>query len=212
MIGFYDYTVLLTYMGFISGIVGITLAINGHIFPAIFCLMFSGLCDMFDGRVARTKKKRTAEERHFGIQLDSLSDLVCFGVLPSIIGYSLALKDTFLPFDYRYLLPVVVFFPLAALIRLAYFNVLEITRNSNTPVKVYTGLPVTSSALIFPFLYIFRKYIGKYFPIAYAVVMLIVGILFITKIKIKKQGLKTMIFLILIGVIEIMFIIATKCL
>ena len=183
MIGFYDYTVLLTYMGFISGIVGITLAINGHIFPAIFCLMFSGLCDMFDGRVARTKKKRTAEERHFGIQLDSLSDLVCFGVLPSIIGYSLALKDTFLPFDYRYLLPVVAFFPLAALIRLAYFNVLEITRNSNTPVKVYTGLPVTSSALIFPFLYIFRKYIGKYFPIAYAVVMLIVGILFITKIK-----------------------------
>ncbi|MCI7083543.1 MAG: CDP-alcohol phosphatidyltransferase family protein [Tenericutes bacterium] len=212
MIGFYDYTVLLTYMGFISGIVGITLAINGHIFPAIFCLMFSGLCDMFDGRVARTKKKRTAEERHFGIQLDSLSDLVCFGVLPSIIGYSLALKDTFLPFDYRYLLPVVAFFPLAALIRLAYFNVLEITRNSNTPVKVYTGLPVTSSALIFPFLYIFRKYIGKYFPIAYAVVMLIVGILFITKIKIKKPGLKTMIFLILIGVIEIMFIIATKCL
>ena len=212
MIGFYDYTVLLTYMGFISGIVGITLAINGHIFPVIFCLMFSGLCDMFDGRVARTKKKRTAEERHFGIQLDSLSDLVCFGVLPSIIGYSLALKDTFLPFDYRYLLPVVAFFPLAALIRLAYFNVLEITRNSNTPVKVYTGLPVTSSALIFPFLYIFRKYIGKYFPIAYAVVMLIVGILFITKIKIKKPGLKTMIFLILIGVIEIMFIIATKCL
>lgn len=212
MIGFYDYTVLLTYMGFISGIVGITLAINGHIFPAIFCLMFSGLCDMFDGRVARTKKKRTAEERQFGIQLDSLSDLVCFGVLPSIIGYSLALKDTFLPFDYRYLLPVVAFFPLAALIRLAYFNVLEITRNSNTPVKVYTGLPVTSSALIFPFLYIFRKYIGKYFPIAYAVVMLIVGILFITKIKIKKPGLKTMIFLILIGVIEIMFIIATKCL
>ncbi len=212
MIGFYDYTVLLTYMGFISGIVGITLAINGHIFPAIFCLMFSGLCDMFDGRVARTKKKRTAEERHFGIQLDSLSDLVCFGVLPSIIGYSLALKDTFLPFDYRYLLPVVAFFPLAALIRLAYFNVLEITRNSNTPVKVYTGLPVTSSALIFPFLYIFRKYIGKYFPIAYAAVMLIVGILFITKIKIKKPGLKTMIFLILIGVIEIMFIIATKCL
>ena len=212
MIGFYDYTVLLTYMGFISGIVGTTLAINGHIFPAIFCLMFSGLCDMFDGRVARKKKKRTAEERHFGIQLDSLSDLVCFGVLPSIIGYSLALKDTFLPFDYRYLLPVVAFFPLAALIRLAYFNVLEITRNSNTPVKVYTGLPVTSSALIFPFLYIFRKYIGKYFPIAYAVVMLIVGILFITKIKIKKPGLKTMIFLILIGVIEIMFIIASKCL
>lgn len=212
MIGFYDYTVLLTYIGFISGMVGITFAINGHIFPAIICLMFSGLCDMFDGRVARTKKKRTTEERHFGIQLDSLSDLVCFGVLPSIIGYSLLTNDNFLFCDYKYLLPIVILFPLAALIRLAYFNVLEITRNSNTPVKEYTGLPVTSSALIFPFLYIFRKLIGKFFPASYAIVMLLVGILFITKIKIKKPSLKVMIFLILIGVIEIMFIIATKCL
>ena len=212
MIGFYDYTVLLTYMGFIFGMSGIILAINGQIFPAIICLMFSGLCDMFDGRVARTKKKRTTEERQFGIQLDSLSDLVCFGVLPSIIGYNLALNDAWLTFDYKYLLPIMILFPLAALIRLAYFNVLEITRNSSTPVKEYTGLPVTSSALIFPFLYIFRKMIGKYFPLAYAGVMLLVGILFISKIKIKKPSLKVMILFILIGVIEILFIIATRLL
>ena len=212
MIGFYDYTVLLTYMGFIFGMSGIILAINGQIFPAIICLMFSGLCDMFDGRVARTKKKRTTEERQFGIQLDSLSDLVCFGVLPSIIGYNLALNDAWLTFDYKYLLPIMILFPLAALIRLAYFNVLEITRNSSKPVKEYTGLTVTSSALIFPFLYIFRKMIGKYFPLAYAGVMLLVGILFISKIKIKKPSLKVMILFILIGVIEILFIIATRLL
>ena len=77
MIGFYDYTVILTYLGFASGVFGILCAIKDpkHLFPAIFCLMFSGLCDMFDGKVARTKKKRTTEEKHFGIQLDSLSDL-----------------------------------------------------------------------------------------------------------------------------------------
>lgn len=57
MIGFYDYTVLLTYLGFASSMTGIFLAITGNIFPAILCLMFSGLCDMFDGKVARTKKK-----------------------------------------------------------------------------------------------------------------------------------------------------------
>ena len=96
MIGFYDYTVLLTYMGFIFGMSGIILAINGQIFPAIICLMFSGLCDMFDGRVARTKKKRTTEERQFGIQLDSLSDLVCFGVLPSIIGNNIIIGSKYL--------------------------------------------------------------------------------------------------------------------
>lgn len=199
MIGIYDYTVLLTYIGFASGIIGIINAFNGNIFYAIVCLMFSGLCDMFDGRVARTKKKRTIEERHFGVQLDSLSDVVCFGVLPSVIGYSLGINN---PFS----LVLIVFFPLAALIRLAWFNVLEITRNSSTPVKEYTGLPVTSSALIFPFIYIFKKILKSNFIYLYAIVLLIVGILFISKIKIKKPSFKVMIGFIVIGIIELIFI------
>ena len=203
MIGFYDYTVILTYLGFSSGMIGIFLAITGNTFWAVMCLMFSGLCDMFDGRVARTKKKRTNEERHFGIQLDSLSDLVCFGVLPAIIGYSLGIKNT-------YLIPLIVIYPLAALIRLAYFNVLEITRNSSTPVKEYTGLPVTSSALIFPFLYIFRKFLGEYFVLIYGIVLFVVAVLFISKIKIKKPGIKVMIGFIVVGVIEILLILAGK--
>ena len=124
MIGFYDYTVVLTYLGFASGLLGVLCAIRNpeHLLPAIICLMFSGLCDMFDGKVARTKKRRTTEEKHFGIQLDSLSDLVCFGVLPAVIGYRLGMDKSFL-------LPIVIFYPLAALIRLAYFNVLEIVKN-----------------------------------------------------------------------------------
>ena len=203
MIGFYDYTVILTYLGFSSGMIGIFLAITGNAFWAVMCLMFSGLCDMFDGRVARTKKKRTNEERHFGIQLDSLSDLVCFGVLPAIIGYSLGIKNT-------YLIPLIIVYPIAALIRLAYFNVLEITRNSSTPVKEYTGLPVTSSALIFPFLYIFRKFLGKYFVLIYGIVLFVVAVLFISKIKIKKPGIKVMIGFIVVGVIEILLILAGK--
>lgn len=200
MIGFYDYTVLLTYLGFASGIMGIYLSILGNPFAAIICLMFSGLCDMFDGKVARTKKRRTVEERNFGVQLDSLSDLVCFGVLPALIGHSLGIKHTVL-------VPLLVFYPLAALIRLAYFNMLEVIRNSSQPVKVYTGLPVTSSALIFPFLYIFKRFIGVYFPYVYGAVLFIVGVLFITKIKIKKPGIKMMILFIIIGVVEVLLII-----
>lgn len=203
MIGFYDYTVVLTYLGFSSGMIGIFLAITGNTFWAVMCLMFSGLCDMFDGKVARTKKKRTIEERHFGVQLDSLSDLVCFGVLPAVIGYSLGIKST-------YLVPLIIIYPLAALIRLAYFNVLEITRNSNTPVKEYTGLPVTSSALLFPFLYIFRKFLGNYFVLVYGILLFVVAVLFVSKIKIKKPGIKVMITFIIIGVIEILLILAGK--
>lgn len=205
MIGFYDYTVLLTYLGFASGMFGIYLSIMGDPFKAILCLMFSGLCDMFDGKVARTKKKRTVEERNFGVQLDSLSDLVCFGVLPALIGYSLGIKHT-------YLVPLVIFYPLAALIRLAYFNMLETIRNSSTPVKEYTGLPVTSAALIFPFIYIFKKLLKAYFPLVYGILLFIVGVLFISKIKIKKPSLKVMIAFIIIGIIEILLILTVKSL
>lgn len=203
MIGVYDYTVILTYLGFASGVFGIINACEGKIFPAIFCLMFAGLCDMFDGKVARTKKKRTVEEKHFGIQLDSLSDLVCFGVLPAMIGYKLGIDKSFM-------LPLIILFPLAALIRLAWFNVLEITRNSDSPVKEYTGLPVTSSALIFPFVYIFKNLLGKYFVLLYGVCLLVVGILFVSKIKIKKPRTKTMILFIIVGVLEILLIITVK--
>ena len=117
-----------------------------------------------------------------------------------MIGYSLGVKSSLL-------VPLLIFYPLAALIRLAYFNMLEVIRNSSTPVKQYTGLPVTSAALIFPFIYIFKKFIGTYFPYVYAGMLLVVGILFITKIKIKKPGIKVMILFIIIGVIEVLLII-----
>ena len=44
---------------------------------------------MFDGKVARTKKDRTDFEKDNGIQLDSLSDLLAFGLLPAAIGFRL---------------------------------------------------------------------------------------------------------------------------
>lgn len=210
MIGVYDYTVLLTYLGFASGITGIIEAFNGRIFPALLCLMFAGLCDMFDGKVARTKKKRTVEERNFGVQLDSLSDLVCFGVLPAVIGYALTQQEGAIAISKILVKPLLVLFPLGGLIRLAWFNVLEITRNSNTPVKEYTGLPITSSALIFPFLFIFSKFLGQWFALLYVAFLLIVGLLFVIKIKIKKPSLKTMILFIIIGVIEVLLIITVK--
>ena len=202
MIGFYDYTVLLTYMSFFTSFLGIILAFEDKIFYAILCLMFSGLCDMFDGRVARTKKKRTNDERSFGMQIDSLADLVGFGVLPAVIGYNLGLN--------KYFVPLLFFFALAALIRLAYFNMLEINRNSKNPVKEYTGLPVTSSALIFPFIYMFRSMLGNYFMYLYAGILLLVGCLFISRIKIKKPSIKMMIGFILIGVVEIILIVIIR--
>ncbi|MDE6519303.1 MAG: CDP-alcohol phosphatidyltransferase family protein [Ruminococcus sp.] len=206
MIGFYSYTVILTYMGLASAIAGIFFAggLYGdipHPTYAIVCLMISGLCDMFDGKVARTKKNRTDDEKNFGIQIDSLCDAICFGVLPSVIGYSVGLNTLA---D----LPFLILFPLCAVIRLAYFNVTEESRQKKTSEvrKVYEGLPVTSVALIFPLIYSFQKDIGECFPLVYEVFMLIIAIAFITRFKVKKPAMKTMLIFVGIGFLEFLWL------
>ena len=145
MIGFYDYTVILTYLSLLSAVRGIVFTITGHPIIATICLLFCGLCDMFDGKVARSKKNRSAEEKSFGIQIDSLSDIIAFGVLPAVIVLSLCAYEW-----YAYI--IAALYVLAGLIRLAYFNVTEELRQKETEScrKSYSGLPITSAALIFP--------------------------------------------------------------
>ena len=91
MIVCFDYTVILTYLSMISATTGIMLCLNdiGHPYLGMFFLMFCGLCDAFDGKVARTKKDRTELMKKFGIQIDSLSDLAAFGILPACIGIAM---------------------------------------------------------------------------------------------------------------------------
>ncbi len=207
MIGFYNYTVILTYMSLVSSVIGIFLAFGlcggvSHPEYAIVCLMVSGLCDMFDGKVARTKKNRSEQEKKFGIQIDSLCDAVCFGVLPAVIGYSVGM-DSWCD------VPVLVLFPLCAVIRLAYFNVAEEDRQKKTAEnrKVYEGLPVTSVALILPLIYSFHKDIGhEYFPLVYGGALFLIAIAFITRFKVKKPGIKTMFSFIGIGVLELIWL------
>ena len=88
MIGFYNYTVILTYLSLAFAMVGIHLSFNGLYQWAFICLIMCGICDTFDGMVARSKKDRTEEEKRFGIQIDSLCDLISFGEFPAILGYN----------------------------------------------------------------------------------------------------------------------------
>ena len=196
MIGFYNYTVWLTYIGMLSSVVGIGFAGSGKITAAVICLMFSGLCDMFDGIVARTKKDRTDEERRYGIQLDSLSDVVCFGVLPVAIGYNIGA-------DAWWQVAIMALFALAGLIRLAYYNVTEETRQQQTTEKRkhYLGVPITTSALTVPLLFCFRGLLGAYFALAYTLLLLVNGAFFITPIQVKKPSKTGLAVMLVLGVI-----------
>lgn len=201
MLGFYNYTVILTYMSLFSSVIGITLAFEGHTFWAIFCLMLSGFFDMFDGKVAKTMK-RNDDEKKFGIQIDSLSDLVAFGVLPAAIGYSIGLTAWWGKI-------IMAIFVLAALIRLAYFNVIEEKRQKKTSEtrKEYLGLPVTSDALIIPFVYALRNLFKDNFCIFYALILLVVAFLFLYEFKVKKPKLKGMIIMTIVGIVELLLLV-----
>lgn len=211
MIGFYNYTVVLTYLSLVSGVTGIMISLSdmGHPFYGAMFLLISGLCDAFDGKVARTKPNRSDFEKKFGIQIDSLSDLVAFGVLPASIGAAmfrrLSLQNDGFPRTYTILIfAVIAFYVLVAMIRLAYFNVLEEERQAEEKGdrKTYVGLPVTSAALIFPVVLLFQHILPADITPIYFAVMLFVGVLFVSKIKVTKPGLRGIIIMVAIGAAE----------
>ena len=188
-IGFYDYTVVLTYLSLVSSVWGMTRAIHGDYKLAIFCLAFSGICDAFDGFVARMKKNRTVDEKNFGIQLDSLCDVVCFGVFPALICYLLGVRGVLG-------VALVLFYCLCAVIRLAFFNVLEAKRQTceGGATKTYRGLPVTSIAFILPLTFWLQFVLPEIvFFVLLHVVLLGVGFLFIYDFPMPKPNLKTII-------------------
>ncbi|MBS4968073.1 MAG: CDP-alcohol phosphatidyltransferase family protein [Lacrimispora saccharolytica] len=193
MIGFYDYTVILTYISFASAVSGIFCASTGHVRWAIFFLAFSGLCDMFDGKIARTKKERTEDEKNFGIQIDSLCDVVCFGVLPIVLCYQLGMR-------YIGSMILLVFYGLAGVIRLGYFNVMEAKRQNETDEarKYYQGLPITSMAIALPLLFVVSPLLHS--PLAFKVLLhllvAVVGMLFVTNFRLRKPSVKELVLLV----------------
>jgi len=198
LIGFYDYTVLLTYIGLACTLFGMTQAIDGNFLTAILCLAISGACDAFDGRVARSKENRTDDERNFGIQLDSLCDVICFGLYPAMICYLMGVRGA-VGF------PIVCFFCICAVIRLAFFNVLEGNRQKAEGGgcnKGYRGLPVTSAAFILPMFFFLRYFLPEnVFVIVLHVLLLTVGFLFVLDFPLPKPQLKHI--LILMGILAV---------
>ena len=150
-IGVYDYTVILTYVNLFAGILGIINAAAGNYTTAIICLLTSGIADAFDGAVARTKKDRTEDEKGFGIQLDSLCDVVSFGIAPALLCYYMGV-------DGLLGLLIICFYCLCGTSRLAFFNVLETKRQKKETgcAKAYRGLPITSISIVFPVIYLLK--------------------------------------------------------
>ena len=193
MIGYYNYTVILTYIGALFGFVGITYTRNADLKMALICLMVAGFCDMFDGKIASTME-RTRQEKRFGIQIDSLSDLICFGVLPALIVFQCS-GGKFLH------ILISAAYVLCALIRLAWFNVDEEERQDveKKGREVYLGLPVTSAAMLLPFFIggaqLFDLPLDQICPW----LLLVIAVAFISPFHLKKPRTVGKIILVLCG-------------
>lgn len=181
VIGYYNYTVILTYLSLASAVSGMLFTVNGHFRIALVCLAFSGLCDMFDGKVARAKKDRTEEEKRFGIQIDSLCDVVSFGIFPALWSYCMGMKSALG-------IGILILYTTGGVIRLGYFNVMEEKRQQKTEEArtSYSGLPITSIAIILPLAAMAGLLWKRQACLLLHITMLAVGILFVTRIRVPK--------------------------
>lgn len=117
------------------GVISIISSIQGNYFKAIIYIILSLILDGLDGRVARLTKTTSK----FGVEFDSLADLVAFGVAPAILFY-LTVGAKFGRFGALIAAMFVVF----GAIRLARFNVTTGTYEPN----VFIGLPIPSAAIV----------------------------------------------------------------
>lgn len=176
VIGKWNASVILTYIGMGFAIGGMYLSFSGEIEDALSCLIVSGVCDLFDGKLARSMK-RTKEEELFGVELDSLVDVVSFGLFPILLFLGMGFRRP------AFLL-LYIFFGICVVARLAYFNV---SAKKEASSSCYRGLPVTYSALILPLMYLLRYRMSESgFQRVFPLVLFLTGVLHIADIRVAK--------------------------
>lgn len=144
----------------ICGVFSITFIMNGYLrFAAIF-IFLSAFLDLFDGRVAR----RLKVNNQIGVVLDSLADIVSFGVAPALLFHSLENPSLLTTIAF-------VLFPTMGALRLARFSV-------SPTIGYFKGIPITAAGLIMAGMGLFL-YSNPFITI-------ILSVLMVTPIKIKK--------------------------
>ena len=147
MIGFAkDLPNICSLVGLLCTMFAIYFAIGGNFIASIIAILWSVLFDWFDGIIARKMKGRTKKQGVFGGQLDSMIDIVSFGVFPAILLLSYG--------DYSvWFMPGAFIIVASCAIRLSYFNIYGLIDS-----KTYMGLSVDNNAIILAFAFLFESF------------------------------------------------------
>lgn len=168
----------LTLCGMFFGFFSILAAVKGNYLHAAWAIMIANVFDGLDGWVARLTHSTT----RFGIELDSLSDLVAFGVAPAVMIYKWALA----PFG-RIGFAISFLFVACGALRLARYNV----QMGSTESKAFTGMPIPGAATVLATLVIFYYELWEGIPeknIFILVLTVFIALLMVSTLKF--HGLK----------------------
>ena len=164
-------------LGLMSAVAGIYFAIPGNFQAAIIGVLWAVLFDWYDGIIARKMKDRTKTQAVFGAQLDSMIDIVSFGILPAIILLSYGNYNI-------WFLPGAFVIIATSTIRLTYFNVYGLINS-----KTYKGFPLDNNVLILAFMFLFE---GIFTPTAFSILiytlMMLLSALNLSSIPTPKFG------------------------
>lgn len=136
-----------------SGCVGIVLAFQGELIGAAYAIFLSAIFDFFDGLASRVLKSFSG----IGKDLDSLADMVSFGVLPAVIMYQLLLQAHQIDNLSTYLNFIAFLIPVFSALRLAKFNV--DTRQAEN----FIGLPTPANAILIASFPLILDHHNKYY-------------------------------------------------
>ncbi len=180
-IGYNNLALPVTFAAVLSNIIGVGFALRGRVGIGMVCLVIAGICDLFDGPIARRQKERNVDQIRYGIELDSLADVVNFGFVPALLLYANGMREW-------YFVPLYLFFIAAGIVRLAYFNVLAFHKAEEGKASTsFVGLPITSASGVLPVAWIISERMSSQGGnIFLSVIMLLSGLLFISSFKFPK--------------------------
>ncbi|MDA3929263.1 MAG: CDP-alcohol phosphatidyltransferase family protein, partial [Prolixibacteraceae bacterium] len=164
-------------LGLMSAVTGIYFAILGNFPAAMIGVLWAVLFDWYDGIIARKMKGRTEVQGKFGAELDSMIDIISFGVLPAIVLLSYA--------DYNiWFLPGAFVIVAASAIRLTYFNVYGLINS-----KTYKGFPLDNNVLILAFVFLFENlFQHSTFSIFIYILLMLLSVFNLSSIPTPKFG------------------------